>query len=281
MRTESEVLTQFKEWAQNNELVRAALLTGSRANPNSQPDALSDYDIALYVTDLCPFQESDSWLSIFGTILVRWPLVPCSTFDKNWLTRLILFDDGVRIDFQITEATGTDPNASGNDFRVLIDKDGLIKYSGEPDFSAYNIHKPSAEEYKTIVHEFWWDATYVPKYLWRDELPMAKYMLDDVLRFSYLHRLIEWYIGQQHDWAINAGCYGRWFKRYLSAWKWSEYESTYVGSGIEENWAAFFSLVDLFRTLAKEVGSKLGYEYPVELDEKVTDYFSVVRHKRR
>jgi aminoglycoside 6-adenylyltransferase len=281
MRTESEVLTQLNEWAQSNELVRAVVLTGSRADPNGQPDILSDYDIALYVADLSPFQETDNWLSIFGTILVRWPLVPRSTFDKSWLTRLILFEDGVRIDFQITAAKGTDPNAFDYGDRVLIDKDGLTENFSKPTYSAYNIQKPSLEEYKTIVHEFWWDATYVPKYLWRDELPMAKYMLDDVLRFSYLHPLIEWHIGQQHNWAIKTGCHGRWFKRYLSAEKWAEYESTYTGSDIKQNWAAFFRIVDLFGELAKQVGQKLGYEYPVDLDAKVTEYCSIIRRKGR
>jgi hypothetical protein len=34
--------------------------------------------------------------------MIKWPLTPMSTFDKNWITRLVLFDSGVRIDFQIT-----------------------------------------------------------------------------------------------------------------------------------------------------------------------------------
>ncbi|NOX42153.1 MAG: aminoglycoside 6-adenylyltransferase [Gammaproteobacteria bacterium] len=63
MRTESKVLAPFDEWAQKNELIRAALLTGSRVNPNSPPDFLSDYDISIYVATLSPFQEDDSWLN--------------------------------------------------------------------------------------------------------------------------------------------------------------------------------------------------------------------------
>jgi aminoglycoside 6-adenylyltransferase len=52
------------------------------------------------VSDIEPFLEGDEWLEAFGSVMVRWPLRPRSTFDENWLTRLVLFNDGVRIDFQ-------------------------------------------------------------------------------------------------------------------------------------------------------------------------------------
>jgi len=52
MRSEEEVLSHFKKWAKNNESIRAAVLTSSRANPDSELDFLSDYDIELYVSDL-------------------------------------------------------------------------------------------------------------------------------------------------------------------------------------------------------------------------------------
>lgn len=104
MKSEADVLTRITTWARDETCVRAVILSGSRAYPEGQPDFLSDYDLALYVTDWNQFQEGDNWLNSFGSILVRWPLVPCSTFDSNWLTPLVLFKDGVRIDFQITEA---------------------------------------------------------------------------------------------------------------------------------------------------------------------------------
>lgn len=281
MRTEREVLSQFDEWAQGNELVRAAVLTGSRVDPKRQTDFLSDYDIALYVADRCPFQKDDAWLRVFGSIMVRWPLKPRSTFDEKWLTRLILFKDGVRIDFQITDVKHIDPNAYDNGYRVLIDKDALTANLNQPTFSEYIIRKPSRQEYETLVHEFWWDATYVPKYLWRDELPFAKYMFDKVVRYSYLQRLLEWYIGQQHGWTVSTGLYGKCFKRYLDAETWTELESTYARSDIKENWVAFFRMVDLFRKLATEVGAQLGYEYPIDLDDEVTKYYSSIREMEK
>jgi aminoglycoside 6-adenylyltransferase len=281
LRTEEEVLTQFDEWAQGNDLVRAAVLTSSRVDPKGTSDFLSDYDIELYVADLGPFRENDSWLSAFGPIMVRWPLRPRSTFDDKWITRLVLFKDGVRIDFQITDQTTIEPDAYDNGYRVLIDRDNLTVGLNAPTFSEYIIKRPSREEYDTLVHEFWWNATYVPKHLWRDELPFAKSMLGQTVRDKYLRTVIEWFIGLQHAWSVNTGLCGKWFKRYLDAETWSEFESTYAGAGIEENWQAFFKAIFLFRKLGKSVGSSLGYDYPTQLDQEMTDYYSSIRNTKR
>ena len=43
MRTETEILHQFTHWAEKNEIIRAAILTSSRANPGATIDFLSDY----------------------------------------------------------------------------------------------------------------------------------------------------------------------------------------------------------------------------------------------
>ena len=277
MRSEAEVLTQIDTWAQGETYVRAVILNGSRADSRMQPDFLSDYDLAVYVTDLRPFQESDGWLKRFGSILVRWPLAPSSTFDSNWLTRLVLFEDGVRIDFQITEARDIGSKDFDNGYRVITDKNDMTGSLNAPTFTEFNIKKPSRVEFVDLVNEFWWDAIYVPKHLCRNELPFAKYMLDNALRYTHLHRLIEWYIGSLHDWSVNPGCHGKWFSRYLDTETWAAYKNSYAGTEIEENWRAFFRLVDLFGRLAAETAEHLGYPYPDDLEKKVTEYAARLR----
>lgn len=277
MRTETEVLTQIGNWARHDANIRAVLLTGSRANPRARLDFLSDYDVAIYANDRAPFQISDNWLNGFGSILARWPLSPDSTFDSNWLTRLVLFDDGSRIDFQISELRHLDPNEYDNGYRVIIDKDGVTDSLNTPTFTIFNINKPSQEQFESLVNEFWWDATYIPKYLIRNELPFAKYMLDAVLRYTHLHRVIEWHIGSRHDWAVNPGLRGKWFARYLDEQLWSAYKASHAGADIEENWRAFFLITELFAKLARQVAQHLGYRYPDDLDMKVTAYTAKLR----
>ena len=277
MRTQEQVLTQFDKWARSNALVRAAILTSTRAKPGGKTDFLSDYDIELYVSALEPYLKDDLWLAHFGPIMARWPFKPRSAGRDGWITRLVLFKDGVRIDFGITDQTRIAPESQDDDYRVLIDKDDLTAGLRAPTHTAHLVRKPSQEEYVTLVHEFWWDATYVPKCLWRDELPFAASMLGQAVRGHYLQTVIEWYIGLQHDWSVNTGVRGRKFKRYLDDGTWSDYRSTFARADVQENWEAFFNAVALFRRLARTVGNTLGYEYPAQLDKEMTAYYFRIR----
>ena len=280
MRTEVEVLRQFDGWAQENELVRAAILTSTRANPERETDFLSDYDIEFYVRDLDSFHKSDEWLSHFGEVMVRWPFHPR---DSGWagITRLIIFRDNVRIDFQIHEAATVAPDAYDDDYRILLDKDGLMAELRPPTHTEHLVKKPTQDEYTVLLNEFWWDAHYVPKYLRRDELPFAASMLSQSVRDDFLHPVLGWAIGLQHDWSVNPGVRGRYFKRYLDEETWQEYESTFAGAAIEAQWEAFFNAVALFRRMARLVGDHLGYPYPERIDREMTEYYKWIQTHQR
>jgi len=272
LRTEAEVLGHFGQWAGESDLVRAAVLTSSRVHPDAPVDELSDYDIELYVRDLAPFVAGDAWLEAFGSVLVRWPVHPRSTGRDDWITRLVLFRDGVRIDFQITAKTVIEPDAYRNGYRVLVDKDSLARALNPPAHDEFIIRKPSREAFETRAQEFWWDATYVPKYLARDEVPFAKFMLDHVLRHGFLDPMVEWHIGVRTGWSVNPGIHGRWFKRHLDEATWSQLEATYSGAGIGDNVCAFRSMLGLYRKLGRGVAHFLGYAYPEALDRDVSAY---------
>lgn len=276
MQQEKEVIGKLQNWASENDSVRAAILTSSRVIPNSYTDIYSDYDVELYVKDIQQFMN-DEWLTFFGDIMIRWPLKPMSTFDKDWITRLVLFENEVRIDFQITSKKSIDSSAYDSGYKVLVDKDGLTRNLNAATFSEHVVNKPTKEEYESLVNGFFWDATYVAKNLWRDELCYAKYMLDNIIRFEYLHKMIDWHIAMQHNWSISTNKYGRFFKHYLDSKTWTELEATFSDAGIETNWQAFFNMIDLFRKLAKSVAKYLGYEYPYEIDQKVTEYCKKVK----
>jgi aminoglycoside 6-adenylyltransferase len=280
MLQKNTVIKNLTDWAAENNQVRAMILTSSRAKPGRQTDLFSDYDIELYVNDIRQF-KNDNWLNDFGDVMIRWPLKPMATFDKAWITRLVLFENEVRIDFQVTAKKSMHPSAYDDGYQVLVDKDKLTINLNTPTFSRYNIKKPEKEEYDNLVNAFFWDAPYVAKNLRRDELYYAKFMLDSSLRFGELQRMIEWHITMQHDWSISTGKRGRLFKHYLSAKVWKELEATFSDADIANNWRAFFNMIDLFRTLAKEVGDNLGYEYPEKIDEQVTAYCKKIKTTKK
>ncbi|MEM7017886.1 MAG: aminoglycoside 6-adenylyltransferase [Pseudomonadota bacterium] len=274
--SEAEFISRLHDWAAANNNVRAAILVGSRTDPEANIDAFSDYDINLYVKSLEPLWLNDDWLSEFGSILVRCPWQPGS-FREGWLTRMAVFKEGFRIDFQITADT-PEIHDHINGFQIIIDKENLAANFPEPTFEDFFVKKPSAEEFGKFVHEFWWDAIYVAKSLWRDELFYAKHMLDNSLRFDYQQKLIEWSIAVDHHWSVRPNKFGRKFKLLLSRQEWQRIEATFAGASIEENWQAFFNALSLFNELAQKVATDLGFDYPETLARETTEHLKSI-HK--
>lgn len=65
-------IQQLIKWAEDQETVRAMLLTSTRAIPHATVDLLSDYDVILVVRDIHPLYADRSWLQDFGQVLVSY-----------------------------------------------------------------------------------------------------------------------------------------------------------------------------------------------------------------
>jgi aminoglycoside 6-adenylyltransferase len=268
---EQGVLQKLKEWAEKTDSVRALVLTSSRVSSDAVVDVFSDYDVELYVTSLDEF-KSDDWVSTFGNVLVKWPMKPASTSDdNNWITRLVMFENRLRIDFQITHNTEVGKLSYDSGYKIIIDKDGITSNISKPTKTEHLVKKPTEEEFLTLVNEFFWDGTYVPKYLWRGSLFFAKYMFAQ-LHFEYFETMIKWYIGSQNNWNVNTGAHGKYFEKYLDKQTWEEVRQTFTGADTEENWIAFFKLFELFTKFARIVSDDLGFNYPLEQEKKLFIY---------
>jgi aminoglycoside 6-adenylyltransferase len=106
----------------------------------------------------------------------------------------------------------------------------------------------------------------------------AKYSLDYVMKLNYLRQMLEWHIGVENNWTLKSGAYGKGLQKLVDPEMWSELESTYAGADLEENWAALFNSIALFRKVAINVGGHLGFEYPHELDGRMMNYLLKVRN---
>ena len=223
----------------------------------------------------------------YGNVLTCVPLK--AKENEGRVTRLVMYEDGTKIDFQIATIDVLNllinkpvlPDDYDNGYKVLLDKDHLTKKMQAPTHTAFITKKPSREDYAELMNDFWWDTTYVAKNLWRDELYYAKFSLDSDLRFNSLQKLIEWSIGLENNWQVRTNKYGRWFKQYLETKTWEELESTFAGASIEENWDALFKMADLFKRLSLKVGAELGYPYPTELENKIRAYLLKVKNTEK
>jgi aminoglycoside 6-adenylyltransferase len=284
-----DVIKSLIEWANQRVSIRAMLLTSTRAVPNAPVDMLSDYDVILVVEDIHPFHEDRRWLEDFGDVLVAYwdPIYPDPDFGTDKFGNVTQYIDGLKIDFmlctvewlkQVVQAPAL-PTELDAGYRILLDKDRLTEGIKEPTYTGYIPVRPTNEMYQTAVNDFFSDPPYVAKCLLRGELLPLKWCLDYDMKHVYLRQMLEWKVGLDHDWSVSVGSLGKGLKKRLPAEIWSKLEKTYAGTDVVDNWDALFRTMELYRQVAMEVGAGLGYVYPLELDERVTEYVKKMRQR--
>lgn len=279
MRSEKEVINQLLSFSEDNDMVRAVLLNGSRANPNIKNDIFSDYDVKFAVTDPKYFLNNQEWIKYFGEIII----MQQNNIHENgeeWYIFLMIFSDGIRIDLSFIKAENICNYLDDSLTIKLMDKDNLIRDLDLPSDKSYYTQKPTQEEFDKTINNFWWVSTYVAKGIWREELPYAKYMLDVIVRDS-LTKLVAWYIGMNHNWRVNTGAAGRWFEKFLPVELWEAYRKTYAGSNYEEIWISLMEAGRLARIIGLEIATHLEFTYPIEDDERVTKYLNMIHELPR
>ncbi len=287
--TQQQAFEHFAAWGSGQELVRAMLLTSSRAVPGAQVDVFSDYDVILALTDIRPFFESRAWLEDFGPVLAiyRDPIVLHHGLETSGY--VVQYDSSFKIDFTLWPverlreivAEPQLPDEFDAGYLVLLDKDGLTAGLQAPTYKAFIPTPPTEADYQEMVEGFFLETAYVAKYLWRDDMMAAKFILDHIMKQERLLPVLEWHAEIDHGWSVKPGPHGRRLKQWLRPDLWAELESTYTGAAPEANWEALFRSIALFRRAAVEVGDLLGYTYPEALEQRAVAYVNKVKRLRR
>jgi aminoglycoside 6-adenylyltransferase len=199
---------------------------------------------------------------------------------------VVQFEDSLKIDFSLWEveilrrivAAPELPSEFDAGYQVLIDKDHLTEGIKPATFHAYIPKPPSEVEYQERIEMFFLDTIYVAKFLWRDDLMAAKYILETFVKDEHLRPMLEWHLEIEHDWSVKPGPYGRKLKKWLRPDLWKALESTYTGADLEDNWEALFRTIDLMSKTAEEVGEKLGFVFPFELEARTMAHLRRVKN---
>lgn len=280
MRTEEEMLELIVETARGDERIRAVILNGSRANPNAPRDPFQDFDILYLVTDVTSFKEDHQWIKRFGEMMIV--QLPEEMQDprpavEEGFAYLMQFMDGNRIDLGIYPLDRL--NRIGRDSLsvLLLDKEGIIEPFPPANESDYLPSPPTAKAFSDCCNEFWWVCPYVAKGLWRQEIVYSKTMLDTVVH-EELMKMLVWHIGLKTGFSVNPGKLGKYFRRYLEPALWNRLMHTYSNASYEHTWEAMFTMCHLFREVAIEIASKLGFDYPFDDDRRVSAYLEHIRN---
>jgi aminoglycoside 6-adenylyltransferase len=274
VRKENQVIHELLQFAQD-ERVRAVLLNGSRANPNVTGDLFCDYDVIFVVTDPKHYLENQDWIRNLGDLIMM-QQNNIETESEDEYIFLMLFNDGVRIDLSFRRLETINQHFHDSLTKVILDKDNYLKTFDPPSEKSYVTLQPTCDEFYKTINNILWCSTNVAKGLWRDELPYAKYMLDNVVREGFM-MLLSWYVGVNHNWNVNTGTAMKWLKKYLPEELWDQFVNTYSGPAYPDIWASLFETIRLTRDLGQELAHKLNYQYPIEDHKNVGAYLEQVR----
>ena len=287
MKVRDEKLKSIIDWSENNQDIRVVLLTSSLVNPLATIDEFSDLDIELIFENNANYISDNTWTQNFGNPMAMVEEDE-SYFDGKHAMKMVLYYDGVKIDFKLYNKSKFLEDANQKElpedwdigYKVLLDKDGITQKMVKPTYQVSIIKKPTEKEFQQILNDFWWDTTYVAKCLARDEIFYAKFMSENNIRTDYLVPLLEWFIASEHDWNITTNKYGRLFKKYLSTEMWMKIEKTFSGSKIEDNWDALFAMADLVSKIGTELSQNLHYDYPKKLEKDIRKYLNSLKTKK-
>lgn len=172
-------LQKIINWANAIESIRAVILSGSLTGKGKQ-DFLSDYDIAVYGNDFS-FIENNDWLN---SIQKYWVCIhdQFEFLGYKIPARLTIFDGYFKVDFSFHPMEELQkmiddkklPDDYNIGYEVLLDKDHLLKDLPKPTYKGFVLIKPDEKNFNENGKEFWFECYHVAKYLYRNDLWVAK-----------------------------------------------------------------------------------------------------------
>ncbi|MCP3764968.1 aminoglycoside 6-adenylyltransferase [Domibacillus sp. A3M-37] len=284
MRSEQEIMYLITETARRDDRVRAVYQNGSRVNINAPKDIFQDYDIVYVVNEIASFLQESNWIDVFGERLIMQKPdeldvlrgIVSSQYDSYGY--LMLFKDGNRIDLRLQTIEEMKRTYKKDSLTApILDKDKILPNIPYPSDQSYHVSKPTAADYYSCTNDFWWCLQNVAKGIWREELPYAKQMFDLIVR-NDLDMMVAWWIGCKYNFQVSAGKMGKYFRNYLTEDYWTMYKSTYSNCEKEVFWMSIFAACTLFRELALDVATQLGFPYAAEEEAAMLHFLRSVQN---
>jgi aminoglycoside 6-adenylyltransferase len=281
---EKVVLDKLINWATRKPDIRVIILTSSRAKSDSVIDEFSDYDVVLAVENIKPYMNDDSWLNEFGKVLVSYREPIRLEFNFEIFIMIIQYENGLKIDFTLwpidllkhVAEIDTLPDYIDDGYKVILDKDGITHGMKAPSYRAYIPNPPTESDFQIFIKGFFYNIPYAAKHIRRGEFFPLKDMLNYLL-YEKIRKLLEWKVEIDHNWGLKSWLYGKGLEKFLDNDILKEIEACWTGFKIEDNWETLFKTITLFCRTAKDVGKKLGYNFPNELEQRMINYLVQVR----
>ena len=264
MRTETEMLDVVLKTAETLQ-VTAVAMSGSRTDTKASKDEFQDYDVVYVVENLDELITDLSWLDQFGKRIIEQEV----GLGQRRLY-LMLFEDGNRIDLtlcpkqQIQEWVDSEAG-----FTVLEDPEHLFEpYS--PNIERYWTNPASQTDFEKACNEFWWVSAYVVKGICRNQLIYATDHLYGICQQELL-KILAWQVASDKG-KVDVGKNYKNLFNYLPIEKEKEFSNLLDFSSIDKITQSLFATMQLFHREAQRFAHKMGFDYDMEVAEKMIEY---------
>lgn len=274
-----QILTNILSWANQEENIRLVALAGSRARPEIHDD-LADFDVNIFCRAESVYLQANDWFEKIGVVWV-WLADAYNIGKLTVPTRLIIFDDGIKVDFSFFSLKSINKARQSSIFeagyKVLLDKDGLTEKWRPSKIAQPVAVQPSEAEFSAVVNEFWFEAYHIAKYLKREELWLAKFR--DWSTKEFLLKIIEW-----HAQAKNPGRATYYLGKHMQEWVapeiWNVLHGAFAYFDSADSWQALYTSTWLFRRLAKEIAQIWQFSYPEATDKAITEFINQLQEQQ-
>ena len=264
MRTDQEMLNLILQIAKKLQ-VDAVALSGSRTNPNAPTDEFQDYDVVYVVDDIDNLTSDLSWLDQFGKRIIEQEVTL-----RHRLLYLMLFEDGNRIDLTLCPKEHMQEwvNCEAG-FTVLVDEKCLFE-AYLPNPKRYWTAPPSEEEFTASCNEFWWVSAYVVKGIFRKQVIYATGHLYGICQKELL-KILAWQVARDRG-AVDIGKNYKYLFNYLPAEKEKEFLNLLDFSSLDKITQSLLATMQIFNQEAQNLAQKMGFDYDMEIAEKMIEY---------
>ncbi|MDJ0322020.1 aminoglycoside 6-adenylyltransferase [Pseudarthrobacter sp. PS3-L1] len=242
-----KVIDVLTKWAQNNDNVRALVLTGSAAAHETHP--LSDRDIEIYATDPAPLLADDSWWDQLGDVLVVERLET-----PNWHPARLVYYIGGKLDLTVIRADTLPIIRYERPFTVLVDKDGLVE-------SRHLTAVASLPAEATVEEQVNWGyaaALMCAKAIVRDE-PWSTKIRDLDLKAALL-TIIEWDHQVRHGLDYDVRFLGSHMRQWMDPDIQQALEQCWGHFNATDSTKALRASIALFAALSTRITDALSYQ---------------------
>ena len=264
MRTETEMLDVILQTAKTLQ-VKAVAMSGSRTCPKALKDEFQDYDVVYIVDDLYNLMSDLSWLNKFGKRIIEQEV----SLGHRRLY-LMLFEDGNRIDLTLCPKEyiqeWVDSEAG---FTILEDTENLFE-AYFPNLERHWITPATETDFKNSCNEFWWVSAYVVKGIYRKQVIYTTDHLYGICQQEFL-KILAWQVASDRR-VVDIGKNYKYLFNYLPTEKEKEFSNLLDFSSIDKITQSLFATMELFHQEAQFLAYKMGFDYDMEVAEKMIEY---------